>query len=292
MERKSHIDTFGATALILFAILLAFNQVVVKVSNGGFSPVFMVALRSVIAGVAVSGWMVWRKKPFAHSRPVIAAGVLTGFIFSFEFICLYVSLDLIDVSRASVIFYSMPVWLALAAHFLLPGERLSTSRVLGLALGLLGVGVALLDRTSGAANIWGDLLALVAAIGWAAIALIVRITPLAKANPESQLLWQLLVSAVVLSVAAPMFGEFLRDPEAIHIAGLLFQSIGVVAIGYLMWFWLLTIYPAASVASFSFLSPVFSVLFGWWLLGEHVGASIWIALGLVSVGVILINRKG
>ena len=284
-------DTFGATALILFAVTLAFNQIVIKVTNGGFSPVFTVALRSIIAGIAVAVWMAWRKKPFEWSRPIALSGLIVGLIFTLEFICLYISLDLTDVSRASVIFYSMPVWLALAAHFLLPGERLSATRLLGLALGLFGVGVALMDRTSEAANLWGDLLALLAAMGWAAIALIVRATPLAKANPETQLMWQLLVSAIVLSLIAPLFGALLREPEAIHIAGLLFQSIGVVAIGYLIWFWLLTIYPASSVASFSFLSPVFSVLFGWWLLDEQVGPSIWVALGLVTVGVILINRK-
>lgn len=284
-------DTFGATALILFAVTLAFNQIVIKVTNGGFSPVFTVALRSIIAGIAVAVWMAWRKKPFEWSRPIALSGLIVGLIFTFEFICLYISLDLTDVSRASVIFYSMPVWLALAAHFLLPGERLSATRLLGLALGLFGVGVALMDRTSEAANLWGDLLALLAAMGWAAIALIVRATPLAKANPETQLMWQLLVSAIVLSLISPLFGALLREPEAIHIAGLLFQSIGVVAIGYLIWFWLLAIYPASSVASFSFLSPVFSVLFGWWLLGEQVGPSIWVALGLVTVGVVLINRK-
>lgn len=291
MERKSHMDGFGASALIAFAITLAFNQVVIKVTNGGFSPVFMVALRSVVAGVAVAGWMVWRGKPFVCTAPVVWAGLFSGFLFTFEFICLYVALDLSDVSRVSVIFYSMPVWLALVAHFLLPGERLTAVRLIGLGLAMAGVAVALLDRAGGEANIWGDILALLAAMAWAAIAMVVRITPLSKANPETQLMWQLLVSAVVLLAIAPLFGDLLRAPEAIHVAGLLFQSIGVVAIGYMMWFWLLTIYPASSVASFSFLSPVFSVLFGWWLLGETVGASIWAALGLVAAGLVLINRK-
>lgn len=291
MERKSHMDTFGASALILFAITLAFNQVVIKVTNGGFSPVFLVAIRSVIAGLAVAGWMAWRGKPFEYKWSVAWPGILIGVIFSIEFISLYIALDLTDVSRVSVIFYSMPVWLALAAHVLLPGERLTFVRLIGLGLAMTGVAVALLDRQSGAANIWGDILALMAAIGWAAIALLLRITPLSKTNPETQLMWQLIVSAIVLSAITPWFGEILRDPAIIHVLGLLFQAIGVVAIGYLVWFWMLSIYPTSSVASFSFLSPVFSVLFGWWILGEKVGPSIWIALALVAFGLFLINRK-
>ncbi|WP_299356300.1 DMT family transporter [uncultured Shimia sp.] len=291
MDRKQHIDAFGATSLILFAALLAFNQVVIKVTNGGFSPVFVAAIRSAIAVFALGGWMALRGIRFERRRDIVVAGVFSGVLFSFEFICLYIALDLTDVSRASVIFYSMPVWLALAAHVFLPGERLSLRRMLGLALAMTGVAVALMDRAGGAANIWGDLAALGAAWGWAAIALMIRIKPLKTIPPEAQLMWQILVSAVILSAVAPLFGPLLRDPEIIHVAGILFQSLGVVAIGYVFWFWLLTIYPASSVASFSFLSPVLSVLFGWWLLGESVGVSIWAALGLVVLGLMLINRK-
>ena len=45
------------------------------------------------------------------------------------------------------------------------------------------------------------------------------------------------------------------------------------------------------MASFGFLAPVFGVLLGWLMLGEDV--SIWIlaALVLVSIGIVLINRK-
>jgi drug/metabolite transporter (DMT)-like permease len=55
------------------------------------------------------------------------------------------------------------------------------------------------------------------------------------------------------------FGPFLRDPSLIHWAGLGFQIVAVVSAGFLFWFWLLTIYPASSVAAFAFLSPIFGV---------------------------------
>lgn len=211
--------------------------------------------------------------------------------FTFEFICLFNALDLTSVARASIIFYSMPVWLALVGHFVLPGERLTSMRLGGLALAMGGVAVALADRQGGEASLLGDLLALGAALGWAGIVLTVRLTPLAKEKPETQLFWQLLVSAILLLALAPLFGPLLRDLQGIHLAGLAFQGICVVAIAFLIWFWLMSIYPASGVASFSFLSPVFSVLLGWLILGERVGPSIWIALGLVAVGLVLINRR-
>tara|TARA_R110002049_G_scaffold23545_5_gene83449 strand:+ start:5272 stop:6162 length:891 start_codon:yes stop_codon:yes gene_type:complete len=291
MERKSHIDTFGAVALVLFALNLAFNQVVIKVTTGGMNPIFIAGLRSAGAVIVLLIWMHLRGITLRLPRAAWPAGVGVGVLFALEFMCLFTALDLTTVSRASVIFYSMPVWLALAAHLVLPGERLNGMRVGGLALAMAGVALALSDRSGGQVSWAGDLLALLSAFCWAGIALCVRVTPLAKVPPAQQLMMQVVISAPILLLLAPLTGPLLRDVQVIHLAALLYQIIAVASLGFLAWFWLMTIYPAASVASFSFLSPVFSVLLGWLLLSESVAPSVWGALVLVAAGIYLINRK-
>ncbi len=291
MERKANMDLFGATALIAFALHLAFNQVVIKVTSGGFNPVFLAGLRSAGAVVVLLIWMRWRGISLSVPREAWRAGIIAGMLFAFEFTCLFTALDITTVSRASVIFYSMPVWLALIAHFVLPGERLSGLKIVGLVLAMAGVAVALSDRSGGQVSWTGDLLALMSAFCWAGIVLCVRITPLAKVPPAQQLIFQVAVSAPILLLIAPLFGPLIRDLQTIHLAGLAFQIIGIASLGFLVWFWLMTIYPASSVASFSFLSPVFSVILGWLLLSEDVALSVWGALVLVATGIYLINRK-
>jgi drug/metabolite transporter (DMT)-like permease len=193
----------------------------------------------------------------------------------------------------AVIFYSMPIWLAIAAHFLLPGEEISRSRALGLAVAFAGVGWAILDRGgAGGGSLAGDLCALASALCWAAIALVARGTALVRVRPEMQLFWQVAVSAPIPLVLAPLFGPLVRDFEPIHLWGLAFQIVVIVTAAFVFWLWLLTIYPAASVAAFSFLSPIFGVFFGWALLGEHVGPQILGPLALVSLGLWLMNRRG
>lgn len=292
MSRKPHIDLFGATALTTFALVLGLNQVVIKVANGGFQPVFMAGLRSLGAAFVVFAWIVWRKTAWHTPEHAGKWGVALGVLFAAEFICIFVALDLTSVARVSVLFYTMPVWLSIAVHFLVPEERITGRKAVGLICAIIGVVVALSDRGTGetAPSLLGDVLGLSAAFGWAGIALIVRLTPMGRAAPETQLLWQLLVSAPILLAASLLFGPFLRDPQAIHFAGLAFQIIVVASFGFLAWFWLLSIYPSAGVASFSFLSPVFSVILGWLLLGEEVSARVWAALLLVTLGIILINR--
>ena len=293
MERKDHIDAFGAGSLIAFALLLAFNQVVIKVVNEGLQPAFFAGLRSLGAAIVVWGWIRLRGRHLTAPHGTAIWGVLIGFIFAIEFIALFLALDLTTVTRTSVIFYSMPVWLTLAAHVLIPDERIHTAKALGLALAFAGVAWAIIDRDAGAAgkaSLTGDIAALVAAFGWAAVALIVRVSPLNRVRPEMQHFWQLAVSAPILLFAAFFFGPFIRELQVIHLWGLAFQIVVVAGAGFLFWIWLLSIYPASSVASFSFLAPIFGILLGWLLLGEQAGLSIFAAGGLVAAGILLINR--
>ncbi len=291
MERKSHIDLFGAAALIAFALNLAFNQVVIKVTAGGFNPVFSAGLRSVGAVLVLLIWMRLRGVSFRVPRNAWVYGVGSGLLFTLEFACLFKALDITTVSRASVIFYSMPVWLTLLAHLLLPDESLTRRKLAGLVLAMAGVALALSDRSGGQVSWTGDLLALLAAFCWAAIALFVRVTPLSEVEAAPQLLFQVVLSGPILLLIAPLFGPLIRDLQPIHLAGLAFQIVAVASLGFLFWFWLMKIYPASSVASFSFLSPVFSVILGWLILSEHVAWSVWGALVLVASGIYLINRR-
>lgn len=291
MPRKDNIDAFGAASLIGITVILAVNQVVIKLGNQGLGPVFMAGLRSALALVVLLIWMRVKGIPFAIVPRSVPAGLLLGGLFTIEFIFLFLALDLTTVARSSILFYSMPVWLTLAAHFLLPGERMGRLRLIGLGLAFAGVVIAVLDRDGGGqASLLGDVLALGAALSWGAIALIARTLSIQHEAPEMQLFWQLSVSAVLLILVAPLFGPLLRDPTLFHLGLLLYQSIFVASFSFLFWFHLLMTYPASSVASFSFLTPILGVALGWGLLDEPVGPEIIAAMILVAVGITLINR--
>ena len=158
-------------------------------------------------------------------------------------------------------------------------------------LAMAGVAWALADPQSrGAGNIWGDLLALLASWAWAGIALNVRLTRTSELNPEGQLFWQLAVSAVVLCVVAPLFGPLWRETGLLSLFGLAYGVL-VASLGFMFWLRLMGIYPASDIASFSFLSPVMAVVFGWLVFDEPVGPDFLGALALTSVGIVLINRR-
>ena len=155
-----------------------------------------------------------------------------GFLFYFEFVFLFQALDWTTVSRASLLFYTMPIWLAISAHFVFPNERLSPKRTLGLIFAVVGVALAFIERPDvGEANLLGDLMALVAAFGWAGIALCARATRISKEPAETVLFAQLLASGPLLLVTAVFFGPFIREINIFDGLGLLFQ-IFVASFGF------------------------------------------------------------
>lgn len=291
--RKDRLDGIGFAALLGVTLLLGANQIMVKLINQGLQPVFFAGLRSVLGLGSVWLWLWFRGRPPVLRRADLGAGLLIGTLFAAEFLCLFIALDLTAVSRASIIFYSMPVWLALLAHFGIPGERITPFKAAGLACAFAGTAWAILSRSPDTGgSLTGDLCALGGAFGWAATAFVARKSSLREAGPEMQLFWMVLVSGPVLLLVSPAFGPLLRDLHPLHIVGLLFQSSIVVAGGFICWLWLLSVYPSATVASFSFLTPIFAMLMGWLLFDERITPAILGAGALVAVGIMLINRRG
>lgn len=296
MQRKDKIDMLGASLLVAFSLLMGVNQVMIKLVNAGFSPAFQAGLRSACALPLVLGFAIFMRKRLSVSDGTLWPGILCGLFFSAEFLLLFNALEFTTVSRALVLFYTMPVWVAVAAHFLFPGEELTLRRTLGLVLAVIGVAVALLDEPPAITPeaLTGDLMCLAGAAFWAGIALTARVTKLSQAEPEMILIYQLAVSAPLLLAAAPFFGDLIRDvtPQILWIFS--FQVVAVVSVGFLTWFWVLRIYPASDMTAFSFLAPLFGVIASWVMLGEEITWAIWLALVLVGTGIALVSwrRKG
>ena len=291
MERKNRIDALGGVLLASFSMLLGLNQVLVKVVGEGMHPAMQAGLRSAIAIVPVLALALIFRRRLSISDGSLPWGVFTGVLFALEFLLLFLALDYSTVARVSMLFYTMPVWMTIAAHFLIPAERLNTVRVLGLVVAVAGLTVAMWGRGEGENLLLGDIYCIAAAMIWAAIGLVARLTPMNRSAPEMQLLYQLVVSALVLLPVSYLIGDQVRDLHLEHWWILVFQSIVVVGFGFSTWFWVLSKYPSSDMASFGFLAPVFGVMLGWLLLGEELSIWIIVALVLVSCGIVLINRK-
>ena len=291
MTRKPEVDALGASLLIGFSVLLGLNQALVKVVNAGFSPVFQGGLRSALALPLVLAFALLMKRKLSVTDGSLPWGTLNGVLFCLEFGFLFVALDYTTVARVSLFFYVMPVWVAIGAHFLIPEEPINRNKLAGLGLAIAGIAIALAsDLGDAPPNAWiGDLFALVGGFFWACIALLTRIK-LSATSSEMNLLYQLSISAVVLTLLAPFLGPIIREPTLLIYAVFTFQVVVVVAVGFVAWFWLLSIYPVSNMASFGLLAPIFGVLFGWLMFGDDLTGGFILAMITVGGGIVLVNK--
>ena len=294
MQKKTKIDAFGAIALISFSLLLGINHVVIKIVNLGLNPIFFAGIRSFIAFIFIIIWMKLLNKPIVFNSKYTKISFIAGIIFALEFLFLFLALDFTTVSRNSIIYYSMPLWLTILLFFTKSNEKISLLKFLGLILAFIGVVLSVtnfkINLILNSPNLIGDILAFLAALFWALLIIIAKNSNFSKVSPEMQLLWMVMVSGPILTIFSIFIEDPIRNFQLIHIWGIIFQSIIVVAGGFLFWLWLLSKYPASGVASFSFLTPIFTIFFGWLILGEVMTIDFIIAAFLVISGLILINR--
>ena len=292
MTNKS-IDGVAASFLIVFSILLGLNQVCVKLVNVGMHPVFQVALRSTLAIIPILLYCYFTKKKIIISDGSFIPGVIAGILFAVEFIFLFTALDYSTVTRVSLIFYTMPVWLTLSAHFLIDNDKLSLKKIIGLALAVFGLILAIYEPNGeyNEKQFFGDLYSLLASFCWAAIAIMLKTTRLNKSIPETQLLYQLIVSGIILLPISFLFNDFIRDMNISLVLIFLFQVTIIMCLGFIGWLWVMSRYSASSTSSFAFLTPIFGVLFGWLIMDDNINLQIYLSLVLTCMGIYMINAK-
>ncbi len=67
--------------------------------------------------------------------------------------------------------------------------------------------------------------------------------------------------------------------------GVVYLAVGVIIIGYVMWYWALGKAGIARLGLMQFLQPVSGMILAGLLLGERVGAALIVAAALVAAGV-------
>ena len=292
MTNKS-IDGIAATFLIIFSVLLGLNQVLVKLVNIGMHPIFQVALRSTLAIVPILIYCYFTKKKINFFDGSLLPGLIADVLFAVEFILLFTALDYSTVTRVSLIFYTMPVWLTIGAHFLIKNDTLNFNKSIGLAIALMGLIFAVYQPINNydIQQFYGDLYALFASFCWAIIAIMLKTSRLTRSSPETQLLYQLIVSGIILLPISLMFDDFIRDLNSQLILIFSFQVIVIMCLGFIGWLWIMSKYSASSTSSFAFLTPISGVLFGWLIMDDVINEQIYISLFLTCFGIYIINKK-
>ena len=294
MSARRPLDASAFALMTLLTALWGFQQVAIKVAAHDVSLVMQAAIRSGLATALLLIWVVLKRIALWKRDGTLCPGLVAGLLFAFEFVFIYAGLEYTAASRMIVFIYLTPVLTALGLHVFVPSERLGGAQWLGVLLAFGGLVAAFQDGIfSGQGETWlGDLFGVFAAVLWAATTVLVRATALSRAAATKTLLYQLAVSAAILPLASLAMGEpGIVSLSPLALASLAYQGAIVAFASYLAWFWLLTRYLAARLAAFSFLAPLFGVVFGVLLLAEPLRPAFAAAALLVGAGIVLVNLR-
>ncbi|CAI2788413.1 Uncharacterized inner membrane transporter yiJE [Serratia grimesii] len=291
MSSRNNIDGRAAAAMMMICAVWGLQQVAIKAAEPDISSVLQIAIRSGIAALAVYLLTRYRGEKFVRDRSTLLAGLCIGLLFALEFFFVSEGLRYTSASHMAVFLYTAPLFSAMGLHFFIRHERLSIIQWAGIAIAFGGVVLAItgIDGSTGAeSQLRGDIYGLLAGLAWGGSTIVIRTTTLANCSSKQTLLFQLTGACILLSLLA-MTAESVHFNLS-HVAwiSLLFQTIVVSFISYLIWFSLLRVYQASSLGILTFMTPIFGILAGVVILGEplqieFVLGSVLIVLGLIVV---------
>ena len=292
-SRKEHLDGLAVGILLACCMFWGLQQVLVKSIMHEVAPLFQASLRCMGACVLLLIWCRVRGIRLFERDGSWWPGLLAGALFAAEFACIYLGLRYTSASRLTVFLYTSPFWVAALVPLFVKSERLRPLQWLGMACAFVAVAFAMREGLGAGNNsALGDLLGLAAGALWGLTTVSIRANNLTRISPEKLLFYQIAATALAVPWLSVTLGEtWSFQWSAVAWGSMLAQTVIGAFASYLAWMWMLGRYPATKISVFVFLTPLFALLFGTLLLGESATPTLLMALGLVAVGIVLVNRQ-
>ncbi len=296
VQRKDHLDTFAITVLVACCAFWGFQQILIKFAGREIPPLWQASVRMAGATALLWLWCQFRGVKLFNSDGSLQGGLIVGLLFAAEFCLIYLGLQHTSASRLTVFLYTSPFWVAVLLPRFVPSEKLRTIQWVGLVIAFGAVGIAFSEAFlhGSAPGQWkGDAMGLAAGMFWGLTTLAIRTTKVATIQAEKSLFYQLSVTALVCPVLSLVLGEtWSFDYSALAWGSVFLQTAVGAFASYLAWMWMLRHYPATQMSTFTFLTPLFALVFGVVLLGEPLTLQLVLALVGVAAGIVLVSRKG
>jgi drug/metabolite transporter (DMT)-like permease len=284
--------------LLAFAIIYfvwGSTFLAIRVGVREVPPFLLAAMRFVVAGLVLYGWMLARGERSPRAREWMSAFLLGLLIFVGDYGLLFWAERRVPSGIAAVMMATIPAFMAIAEILILRTQKLTLRLALALTIGIGGVGVLVsrmvnlggdaIDGAGAAALIFG-------AVSWAVASVLNRKLPL----PESKAMSsgaQMLAGGVLLAIAAAALGEFRGfHPGTVSRAAwlsLLYLIVAGSIVGFTAYVWLLHHESPTKVGTYAYVNPVVAVVVGYFFGGEPLGARTVAGTLLVLVSVVLIT---
>jgi len=269
--------------LITLAALWGASFLFMRMGAAEFGPVALSAVRVIGAALFLLPLLKWRGQIGAlrrHWRAIFIVGAINS---ALPFLCFSYAALSISAGLSAIFNAASPLFGALVAWLWL-NDKLTRSRVLGLAIGFGGVIWLASDKASFKPG--GSGWAIVACLAGAAFYGIAANFAKKRLNgvpPMAVAAGSQLSAALVLLVPAVVWWPHTMPSHGAWIAASLL-AVACTGMAYLLYFRLIAHVGPANAIAVTFLIPVFAVLWGWFFLDERITAAMVAGCAVILVG--------
>lgn len=296
-QDQLHPVTVGpATLATLCAVLWGGLAVAVRATQDGIPPLATAGFRFGIATALLAPTALWQGASLAVNARQLLAIFPVGLLLFMQIGSFHFGMAHTNSAHGSVMIGSYPVFVALVAHFLLHGDRVSPGKLLGLVVAFAGL-IAIVAGTQAVATstgdsptLFGDLIVLASSflIG---VNTVMSKRALATVGVASLLFWSnLMATALFFATSFVLEADAAWRFTSEVCWGLFYQSVIVAWLCFLIWTALLRHHRASQIAVFGFAQPLCGIAFGIWLRGDAMSVSLAVGATAVAAGIVLVTR--
>ena len=291
-DRSEHLPPRAMLMAVFLSLLWGGLAPTIKISLSGVPPLGVAWIRFGIGMIVIALWSslverirLWPTR--AEGLHLFALGVL----FALQIATLNIGTMSTSAGHSSTLLSAYPLFVALLAHWLVPGDRLSPIKVAGMMAAFAGVALVFAERGGSGGSLRGDAWILLSAV------LLAGLVVYTKRLTAWISLYRVLFGQMIVGVPAFLVGSLLwEDPAAYQFSwqvtlAILYQGLIVAAFCFTVSIHLIQRYPPSRVTAFAFSTPLFGVLLSALLLGEPVTPGLGIGVACVAAGIYLANRR-
>ena len=282
-------------AFVVLCLIWGSTWAVIQIGLEGVPPFSGVSIRFLIAALVMLALTFLMRIRIGTSRRERRLWVINGVLsFAVSYGVVYWSEQWVPSGLAAVLFATYPLFVAIAAHFILPAESLTRPEVWGILAGFLGVGV-----------IFSEDFAALGGPGVAIAAVVMLLSPSSAAVASVAVkrwgsgIHPFSMTGVPMAIGAGLTGVIALLTErgrpivwdTRSVSALLYLAIMGSAVTFSLYYWLLSHMPAKRLALIAYIIPVEAVVIGAFR-DEPITLRVILGAVLVIAGVALAVHRG
>lgn len=268
----------------------------IGISVAELTPLTIVFVRLAIAALTLWAIIFLLRVPFPSTRQAWIALLMMGVLNNaIPFSLIVWGQTHIESGLASIFNAMTPLFTVLVAGIFLGDERFSTSRIVGVLLGLSGAIVIVgLDALNGLSyDVWAQLAVMGAALSYGFASVFGRRFKRLELNPIAVAAGQVSMSAMLMLPVMLVFDKPFSQPfpTVSVIMAMSVLAVFCTAFAYILFFKLLASAGATNVSLVTFLVPVSAIVLGYVFLEERLHISHFAGMFLIALGLSALDGR-